>query len=202
MEGNILRQNRVSLSNRNFTLFLGTQTLSFIGSWELHTLPDTVRYKFFSFDFLIRLCDHNYLVHPEDHQVLKEIIADLKPAQQAHLRIRVISPELKVAELEAVGQIKTFEKENEEALQQSEEKYRTLYNSIDEGSYQCEVIFDENNKAVDILYLTENTAAIRMIGKSFVGKRLSEINPLYEEYWYQIWGEVAITGISTKHEQY
>jgi|GEM_PF-867162 len=90
----------------------------------------------------------------------------------------------------------------EEALRISEEKYRSLYNSIDEGSYLCEVIFDENNKAVDILYLNENATAIHMLGQSFAGKRLREISPLYEEYWYQIWGDVALTGISTRQEQY
>lgn len=39
-----------------------------------------------------------------------------------------------------------------EALRQSEEKYRTLFTSIDEGYVLCEVIFDENDQPLDLLY--------------------------------------------------
>jgi hypothetical protein len=36
---------------------------------------------------------------------------------------------------------------------------------MDEGYILCEVIFDENEKPVDILYLEANDAAVRMAGK-------------------------------------
>jgi len=86
--------------------------------------------------------------------------------------------------------------------QKATDKYLSLFNSIDEGFYQCEVIFDENNNPIDILYLEENPAAIRMIGQSFVGRRLREISPGYEAYWYEIFGDVAFNGTSKRMEQY
>lgn len=90
----------------------------------------------------------------------------------------------------------------DEVAQKATDKYQALFTSIDEGFYLCEVIFDENEQAVDIRYLEENPAAFRMTGKRFVGKTLKEINPAYEPYWYQIWGEVARTGESWRMEQY
>ncbi|GAB3169002.1 PAS domain S-box protein [Telluribacter humicola] len=78
------------------------------------------------------------------------------------------------------------------------DKYLTLFNAIDEGFYLCEIVFDEHDKPVDILYLEENPAARRIIGTSFVGKTFKEINPFYEEQWYRIWGDVVYTG-QTKH---
>jgi PAS domain S-box-containing protein len=90
----------------------------------------------------------------------------------------------------------------DEVTRRAEDKYRLLFNSMDEGFYVCEVIFDETNQPVDILYLEENPAALRMIGQSFVGKTLKQIHPSYESYWFQIFGEVAITGEGCRKEQY
>ena len=41
------------------------------------------------------------------------------------------------------------------ALRESEEKYRTLFESIDEGFYFAEALFDEAGKCVDLFYLDE-----------------------------------------------
>jgi PAS domain S-box-containing protein len=90
----------------------------------------------------------------------------------------------------------------EEVAQKATDKYYTLFNAIDEGFYRCEVIFDENGEPVDILYLEENPAAVHIIGESFVGRRLKEINPAYEAYWFAIWGSVALSGESKRMEQY
>ncbi|WP_445253227.1 ATP-binding protein [Nostoc sp. 106C] len=90
----------------------------------------------------------------------------------------------------------------EVGLRQSEEKYRSLFNSIDEGFLLCDVIFDKNDKPVDILYLEANPAAIRLAGRDFSGQRMREIDPLYEDYWYEIYGGVALTGESVRAEHY
>jgi PAS domain S-box-containing protein len=85
---------------------------------------------------------------------------------------------------------------------ESEEKYQTLFNSIDEGFFLIDVIFDEDDRPVDIYYVEANAAATRMLGLDFTGRRLREINPNYEEYWYEIFGEVARTGQSMRMQQY
>jgi PAS domain S-box-containing protein len=90
----------------------------------------------------------------------------------------------------------------EAALRASEAKYRTLFNSIDEGYFLTDVIFDENDQPVDILYLDANPSATRMVGHDFTGRRLSEIDPNYESYWYEIFGRVVRTGKGERLEQY
>jgi two-component system CheB/CheR fusion protein len=92
-------------------------------------------------------------------------------------------------------------KKADEALRSSEEKYRTLFNSIDEGYYLLEVIFDTHGQPVDILYIDANPAAIKMSGEDRRGKRLSEVGN-YEPYWYELYGRVAKTGVSERTEQF
>nr|WP_242035626.1 MULTISPECIES: PAS domain S-box protein [unclassified Leptolyngbya] len=99
----------------------------------------------------------------------------------------------------------------EAALRQSEEKYRSLFNSMDEGYVLAEMIVEENDqldapgtvpRATDILYLEANPATVRMLGQDFTGRRLREFNPNAEEHWYEIFGRVAQTGIGERSEQY
>ncbi|MEH2067825.1 MAG: ATP-binding protein [Nostoc sp.] len=90
----------------------------------------------------------------------------------------------------------------EAALRESEEKYRSLFNSMDEGYFVCDVIFDRNNQPVDLFYVDANPSATRMIGQNFTGRRLREIDPGYEAYWYEIFGRVARTGIGERLERY
>jgi hypothetical protein len=42
---------------------------------------------------------------------------------------------------------------------------------------------------VDLYYVEANDAAKRMLGQDFAGKRLTEISPSYERYWFDIFGE-------------
>lgn len=93
-------------------------------------------------------------------------------------------------------------KQAEEALRLSEEKYRNLFNSIDEGFFLIDLIYDDQNNPVDMFYVEANAASIKMLGKDFTGRRLSEISPNYEPYWYEIFGEVAKTGKSVRQERY
>jgi GAF domain-containing protein len=44
---------------------------------------------------------------------------------------------------------------SEEALHSSESKYRTLFNSIDEGFFLIDVMFDENDRPVDLYYVND-----------------------------------------------
>lgn len=95
----------------------------------------------------------------------------------------------------------TKRKQAEEALRVSEEKYRTLFESMDEGFYLAEAIFDAEGQCVDLRYHDEKPAAVRMTGRSFVGRRLLEMGA-YEPYWLAIFGETARTGQTQRLERY
>ncbi|CAN5276885.1 hypothetical protein BH20VER2_BH20VER2_09400 [soil metagenome] len=96
----------------------------------------------------------------------------------------------------------TRRKRAEAELLEGEARYRSIFNSIDEGYFLCEVIFDEDDVPVDMLYLAANPAATRMVGQDFTGKRLREIDPGYEQYWFEVFGRVAKTGKSERQERY
>ncbi len=83
----------------------------------------------------------------------------------------------------------------EEALRKSEERYRTLFNSMDEGYCTVEMIFNEQDRPVDYRYLEINPSFERLTGmQGALGKRVREFVPDLEEHWCEIFGKVARTG--------
>ena len=90
----------------------------------------------------------------------------------------------------------------EEALRESEAKYRSLFDSIDEGFCLIETIFDDAGKAVDFRYLETNPVYESQTGMKMVGKLASEIVPDTEDIWFESLGEVARTGNAWRFENY
>ena len=82
-----------------------------------------------------------------------------------------------------------------DALRVSEERYRNLFNSMDEGYCIIEMIFDKRQKPVDYRFLEVNPAFEKLTGlRDALGKRIREFVPDLEKYWYEIYGKVALTG--------
>jgi PAS domain-containing protein len=89
----------------------------------------------------------------------------------------------------------------EAALRASEERYRTLFESIDQGFCTIEVLFDPAGQAVDYVFHEINPAFGRNTGLvDAVGKRMREFAPAHEEHWFETYGRVALTGISERFE--
>ncbi len=92
------------------------------------------------------------------------------------------------------------ERRAEQALRQSEAKYRSLFESIDEGFCIIEVLF-EGEEPVDYRFLDANPAFERHTGlRDAVGRRMRELAPAHEEDWYRIYGKVARTGEPVRFE--
>jgi PAS domain S-box-containing protein len=89
----------------------------------------------------------------------------------------------------------TERKRAEEALRASEEKYHTLFESIDEGFCIVEMIFDRVGEPFDYRFLEVNPAFERHTGlHGAAGKRMRELEPRHEEHWFEIYGRIARTG--------
>lgn len=83
----------------------------------------------------------------------------------------------------------------ETALRNSEERYRTLFNSIDEGFCIIEMIFDQDDAPIDYRFLQVSPSFERQAGFSnAVGRRMLEIAPEHEKSWFELYGDVALTG--------
>ena len=84
---------------------------------------------------------------------------------------------------------------------ESEEKYRALFNSIDEGFCVIEVLFDDADNALDYRFLEVNRVFEKQTGISnAAGRRMREIAPEHEEHWFEIYGHIALTGESRRFE--
>ncbi len=89
----------------------------------------------------------------------------------------------------------------EEKLRESEERFRVLFDSIDEGFCIIEMIFDEANKPVDYRFVQANPAMERLTGLTDVlGKTVRELVPDLEDFWFETYGRVALTGEVARFE--
>jgi PAS domain S-box-containing protein len=89
----------------------------------------------------------------------------------------------------------------QEALHQSEERYRTLFESIDEGFCVIEMLFDENNTPFDYRFLEINPQFEKQTGlEQAVGKTARQLLPNLEQHWFEIYGKVALTGEPLRFE--
>jgi len=85
--------------------------------------------------------------------------------------------------------------EAEEKNRASEERYKTLFNSIDEGFCIFEMLFDEQGRPINYLFLQANPMFEAQTGlRDVVGKTAKELVPNLEQHWYERYGRVALTG--------
>ena len=87
------------------------------------------------------------------------------------------------------------------ALNQAEVCHQTLFNSMDEGFCTIEVLFDENQHPIDYRFVEINGAFERQTGlKDARGKRMRELAPRHEQYWFDTYGKIALTGEPARFE--
>ena len=155
---------------------------------------------------------HKY-IHPDDQPhvmaVINEAIRTKSLFEMEH-QVRLADGSLgwtfshAVPVLDATGEIVewfgaardvTEYKRAEHALRESEERYRNLFDSMDEGYCVIEMLFDERDTPLDWRFLEVNPAFAVLTGiHDAVGKRMRELAPDHEAYWFETYGKVALTG--------
>jgi len=98
----------------------------------------------------------------------------------------------------------TKRKRAEEALWESEEKYRMLFSNMLDGFAYCRMIYDSEGHPDDFIYLNVNQAFDRIIGtKTVTMKRVTEVFPGIRDSYpklFEIYGRVAWTGTPESFE--
>ena len=114
---------------------------------------------------------------------------------------RVLGVNVVVQEITDLKRRDAERKQAQEALQRSQERYRYLFDSIDEGFAVIEVLFDQNEKAIDYRFLEVNPMFEQQTGlKQAAGKTVRELVPDLEDNWYETYGKVALTGEPVRFE--
>jgi len=92
----------------------------------------------------------------------------------------------------------------QDAMAESETRYRSLFENMLEGFAYCEMLFDDNGRPTDFVYLAVNSSFGSLTGLAdVVGKRFTEVIPggkdsqpeLFERY-----GRVVLTGKPERFE--
>ncbi|HEV2074189.1 MAG TPA: PAS domain S-box protein [Thermomicrobiales bacterium] len=88
-------------------------------------------------------------------------------------------------------------------LRQSEEQYRALFDSIDEGFCIIEILLDEAGVPTDYRFLETNPMFEQHTGlHNALGKTARELVPDLDEHWFEIYGKVALTGEPVRFVQH
>ncbi len=97
----------------------------------------------------------------------------------------------------------TEEKLAAAALSKSEEKYRLLFNSMDEGFCVVEINWGADGSPADLRLIEVNPAFAQHTGlDDCIGRTIRQIHPEHEEHWFALCGEVAKTGKARRFELY
>ena len=102
----------------------------------------------------------------------------------------------------------TERKKSEEAIKESEAKYRSLFQNMINGLGYHRIVTDRNGEPADSIFLEVNSAFERLTGlqgTEIIGKRVTEVFPGIENDpadWIGVYGRVALTGEEIRFENY
>jgi PAS domain S-box-containing protein len=96
-------------------------------------------------------------------------------------------------------------KQQEEALRESEERYRSLFEHMSEGFALHEMLYDERGEPCDYRFLDVNPAFEMLTGlqrEQILGKLMTDVLPGEDPKWIKLYGDVTMTGVPIHFDRY
>ncbi|MBC7534955.1 MAG: PAS domain-containing protein, partial [Ferruginibacter sp.] len=93
----------------------------------------------------------------------------------------------------------------EEALRQSEQKYRTLFTSIDQGFALCKLVRNKEGKGIDFFVLEVNPSYEKQAGVTMemvLGKTILQVFPALDTWWIETYAAVVDSHSPAVFEHY
>jgi PAS domain S-box-containing protein len=161
-------------------------------------------------------------IHPEDAAAVRATFAAaIAECGELSLDHRIVRPDGEVAWLHLRGRVErdlagpparivgtavdvTERKRAEEAVRVNEERYASLFESIDDACIVCEAIEDEG-RVVDLRVLEVNTAWEAIAGftrADAVGRTVRELTSAVEPFWVEVAERVVRDGRAERFERY
>jgi diguanylate cyclase (GGDEF)-like protein/PAS domain S-box-containing protein len=208
---------------------LKTQEIARVGTWRMNLATKLVTwsaelYKMYGLDPAISLptyIEHSKMHTPDSWDLLSKAIERTSTTGSPYeLELEIIKGDgshgwvwargeaIKdsadnIVSLWGAAQDITERKRIELSLLKSEEKYKSLVMSMDQGLALHEIILDANGMPEDYIFLDINESYTKLVGltrEMCIGKRVKEIMPQVEQYWIDVFGKVAITGEPAYYE--
>ncbi|MCX6031718.1 MAG: PAS domain S-box protein [Chloroflexi bacterium] len=134
---------------------------------------------------------------------------EMTTARGRHKWVRTVGQPVKegdtVVKVQGTFQDITERKQAEEAVQESERHYRSLFENMLEGFAYCRMLY-EDNQPQDFIHLDVNSAFEQLTGlKDVIGRPVTEVIPGIRESnpeLFEAYGRVALTGKPERFETY
>ncbi len=87
--------------------------------------------------------------------------------------------------------------QKEEELKESRQKFKALFDNIEEGVALHEMLFDEDNNLIDFIWVDVNPKyeeITQLKRADVIGKKGKDVIPNIEKRWYDLYERVTLTG--------
>ena len=93
----------------------------------------------------------------------------------------------------------------EDSIRNSEQKYRSLFDNLDQGMALHDIILNPSGEAIDYRFVEANESFEELTGlnrEDIIGKTVLEVMPGTEQDWIKKYGQVVATGKPLHYENY
>jgi PAS domain S-box-containing protein len=189
------QQGRITLVNQKYCDMLGYTEAELTGMTVSQvTAPDSLAETLAG---VAGLVDGGRGFVTDKHYLRKD--GSLLPATSSVNALR--SPSGEFLGLVAIVLDTTESRHAAEKLRASEERYRTLFESMDQGFAILDMMFNDAGQPVDYRFLEMNAMFERNSGVTdAVGKTARELVPKLDRFWFDAYGQVALSGNAVRFE--